>query len=325
MSNLMPSITTGLSPDISPDGLKASQRLDSMMVGNPEAMKRQAVAAVANELDNYLDVPAFKEFVADLEAQGCPDISKVSEMIAATIVDGWALGSNNNIISDAANEAIAEYFEMEQADYGGEFTEWDDPFEQSEVMAERFMENWGFLCEDEEYPDFDELENVVELMKPVLGMWVEAQYRVTQQMLADNDIKEVALFRGMGWGADSERYPPDYLRVLGDEMLESGESETNASLIVELDGSAAASWTTDPAIAVNFGSSDQERANGEWSYVAAVVESTVPANKIFSLPLSGTGCLGEKEVVVIASEGQVTMNLDAYQKPGYDLSNILRR
>jgi hypothetical protein len=112
----------------------------------------------------------------------------------------------------------------------------------------------------------------------VLGSFLNAQYSATQDYLKSAGITSIELFRGMN--VSSGVY---------------AEIKANDYGVQELSTRPLTSWSTNDATAIKFGESD----NGIF------LKATIPADRIFSLPLTGVGCLNEQEVVVLGGRDNV--------------------
>jgi hypothetical protein len=121
---------------------------------------------------------------------------------------------------------------------------------------------------------------------------VDAMYAHTQEVLAASDIKELTVFRGMHFHADDPE-PPEALKPLiptsWEETTPGHPRDTNPQA-VEIDLNPISSFS------VNSHSAEDFAGGGVRGLVFA---TTVPAERVFSLPSTGLGCLREGEVVVI--------------------------
>lgn len=118
----------------------------------------------------------------------------------------------------------------------------------------------------------------------VLQSFVNAQYAATQQYFAAKGIKEVTLFRGI----EGEQFRSEY---------DDADSQTEK---VELLMRPLSSWSTSPTEA-NFFAGSGDRSG-------TLLKAKFKAEDIFSIPLTGVGCLMENEVVVKSGSvmGQMT-------------------
>lgn len=116
---------------------------------------------------------------------------------------------------------------------------------------------------------------------PAVQAYVDATYEATQLFLRDNDVEEVTLYRGVRW--DDFQDVPEDLVAAASEVGGGGVGDFNP----------VSSWSTSQSTAEGFMAGSLDDAPG------ALLEATVPAERIFSTPLSGPGCLNEYEVVTI--------------------------
>jgi len=116
----------------------------------------------------------------------------------------------------------------------------------------------------------NQMDEVVEKHGATLEAFLGAQYSATQAFLEKNEVTEVTLFRGMNVGAVS---PTD-----STPRIPIGDN-------VEVAMRPLSSWTT-----------REDTANGFGTHIFT---STLPAERIFSLPTTGFGCRLEDEVVVL--------------------------
>lgn len=127
---------------------------------------------------------------------------------------------------------------------------------------------------------------------PIIKAFLTAQYDATQKLLQEQGITEIRLYRGLSGIADSEYQ--EYVQG----KQEQGESFTTAARANPL-----SSWTTEFSVAEDFA----VRMNDDWNGV--VLEATIPAANIFSIPMTGFGALVEREVVVIGRDQEVSVIL----------------
>ena len=104
--------------------------------------------------------------------------------------------------------------------------------------------------------------------------FLESSYEATQAMFAEHGITEVTLYRGV-------------------EKSEADHGVNTLSM------RPLSSWSTDPQIAHKFAVSETDEAR---VYVARV-----PVSKILSTAVTGIGCLGEGEAVVLGGRQEVNV------------------
>ena len=105
----------------------------------------------------------------------------------------------------------------------------------------------------------------------VLKSFVRAQYDATQKYLASKGIKKVTLYRGMQ-------------DITIEDYGDGSEVKTVEVLLRPL-----SAWSTDAKEAETFAGRGSN---------SVVIKATIPAQDIFSIPLTGVGCLKENEVVI---------------------------
>jgi hypothetical protein len=131
----------------------------------------------------------------------------------------------------------------------------------------------------------------------VYRSFVRAQYDATQRLLAEAGITEMTLVRGTTnedrWSL-RDPFPQQFQvheRIPGD-VISSTFSMTDATIRTR----PISSWSTSLRTAYDFTGS------------GTMIVSRVPADRIFSTPVTGVGCLAETEIVVLATpdlEGRI--------------------
>jgi hypothetical protein len=123
-----------------------------------------------------------------------------------------------------------------------------------------------------------------------LRSFVRAQYSRTQAELAKAGITSVTLHRGMRWSSKSST--PAWAKTSDGKMQAVG----SVAEVKQSDWRPLSSWSHSTSEANNFYSGDG---------TGIQVKASVPASMILSTPRTGSGCLGEKEWVVLSNPGQV--------------------
>lgn len=140
---------------------------------------------------------------------------------------------------------------------------------------------------------------------------VVAQYRLTQQWLADHNIKEVTVYRGLAFWNGHEELDPyfDAFRppqpTVGHprqhrwtpQWVPVDDIDTNGHATITATGDQPMSSYSDSYDVAHIFASNPERENGY------ILSTTVPAERIVSMPRTGMGCLTEREVVVLSGPG----------------------
>jgi hypothetical protein len=110
----------------------------------------------------------------------------------------------------------------------------------------------------------------------VYEAFLSAQYGATQQFFKDNNISSLEIYRG----------------VVGNDIPIGSD--------VEVSTRPLSSWSTDRNTANWFASPENVPASEADKYVAgAIFHAIVPASQVLSLPITGVGCYGENEVVLL--------------------------
>jgi hypothetical protein len=128
----------------------------------------------------------------------------------------------------------------------------------------------------------------------VYGAFLSAQYDATQKFLSDNKISSVEIYRGFtAQGSNIERLP------FGDN--------------VDVTTRPLSSWSTSENVASWFASPDNTPPEfADKTSVGAMFHSIVPASQILAFPITGIGCYGEDEVVLLGG----TMKTDSSEWTG---------
>ena len=108
--------------------------------------------------------------------------------------------------------------------------------------------------------------------KKLLTVFLKAQYSQTQEYLKKKGITKMAVYRGYG-----------------SDELRSELGDSDREIVDTLELRPLSSFSVDPKIASGFG--------------LVVMESVVNAEDIIALPLTGSGCLGESEAIVLGRSG----------------------
>jgi HK97 family phage portal protein len=114
-----------------------------------------------------------------------------------------------------------------------------------------------------------------------LRAFTGAEYDATQEWLKLEGVENVTAYRGMFFEGDSSPFDVGTFQ----------EHITSNPLT---------SWSTDYDTAANFGSKDMGTVSGGYG-TGTILATTIPASRILSVPRTGSGCLGEAEMVVVGS------------------------
>ena len=117
--------------------------------------------------------------------------------------------------------------------------------------------------------------------------FLRAQYDSTQSFFQRVGVTKIPLYRGMRW--DEESFAkPEWAKKNGETQIELRP---------------LSSWTYDKKIANDFATDQGAEKNGN----GIILEATIPISRILSLPITGVGCLHEKEVVVLGGKEKVNI------------------
>ena len=118
--------------------------------------------------------------------------------------------------------------------------------------------------------------------------FLRAQYDNTQQFFKDNGITEVPLFRGFNFNRSI---------AAGQPLPDWVQKGTDQSISLR----PLSSFSYDVPTAVKFATADY------WSTRNAVIAGVVPASQILSTAVTGNGCLGEFEMLVLGGTHKWTV------------------
>lgn len=131
--------------------------------------------------------------------------------------------------------------------------------------------------------EFDDAPDITEEQRKVIRSVISAIYNATQHYYKSKGITHVAVWRGM---RDTEMRVP------------RGEVVADTSTMRPL-----SSWTTNGSMAKAFATSIQNKTLSEDEQQLldknVLIKAFVPIENVFSNPLTGFGCLGEDEVVLL--------------------------
>lgn len=234
---------------------------------------------------------------SDLKAQVAKELSEatgIPEDKCSEFVKQWAKSSNDaDMRSLAIQRDAALEFGTELSDFTkGRIRENQEARSEAiEREMERFDEDrtWAEESIDEASPQYHPLMESADQRK-----LLRAMYDSTQRSLAARGIKEVRMYRGVGFDGD----PEDWYHRMDDPI----EIETNA----------LESWSVGKGVGGDFA----VRAAAK-QVVGVQFETTVPAERILSCPVTGFGCLTEGEVLVLGGvEGDTAEIGQIYEAPG---------
>lgn len=138
----------------------------------------------------------------------------------------------------------------------------------------------------------DETRKVMDSFTPhqkLYDAFLSSQYEATQEAFKAQGIKEITLYRGV------------HLEIKPFQqgaLYETPEQASNG-FDIKFVSRPLSSWTTSVGVSQLFGG---EEKRGEKGYV---FKQAIPVKNIFSTPLTGIGCLNEREMVVLGGEQDV--------------------
>ena len=136
---------------------------------------------------------------------------------------------------------------------------------------------------------------ISDAQKKLLTVFLNAQYAQTQEYLNKKGIKKLTVYRG---------FTDDALEY---SLSNNGNFPEDGITDAELELRPLSSFSVDPRIA--------------WAFGQLVIESEIDAKDIIALPLTGSGCLNESEVIVLGRSG-LTGTIRAKNDFGKRLSKI---
>lgn len=118
---------------------------------------------------------------------------------------------------------------------------------------------------------------ISDAQKKLLTVFINAQYAQTQEYLNKKGIKKLTVYRG---------FTDDALEY---SLSNNGDFPKDGVPDAELELRPLSSFSVDPRIA--------------WAFGQLVIESEIDAKDVIALPLTGSGCLNESEVIVLGRSG----------------------
>lgn len=203
--------------------------------------------------------------------------------IISDIIHTWAISANNsNPVALSIQHEARQMFGLEEA------VGWSGGVRESEgnpSFTARTASRKGSMTDAE----FDDAPDVTPEQRKIIRSVISAIYDATQHYYKSKGITHVAVWRGM---RDTD------MRVGRGEML--AETSTMRPL---------SSWTTSGTMAKAFATTVQNKTLSEEEQNVLdkniLIKAFVPVENVFSNPLTGFGCLGEDEVVLLGRPTQV--------------------
>lgn len=209
------------------------------------------------------------------------------------VIDSWAQDSHARVVSVALQQAVQRRFgTADMPAWEPLIGEWDDE------DLDRRVDPFGPMRTLD-----DSNVGWVETADPFLDAYVEEQYAITQGWLADHGVDRLVVHRGMFWEVDPgdvHEAPYPGARHAVEKIRQHDGSTWVDGDDVPATGSPLTAWSTSSLIAERFATRHLPRGGQRLSLV---MSAQVPADRVFSTPHTGLGCLNEREVVVIGGPG----------------------
>lgn len=247
------------------------------------AAKTQVQDSIAAQLEGDED---FKSLVAALDPYGdwaaefepggsMPTAGTVEKQVAALATATWARTSGDT-------DPIALQFQIAaEREFGLDA----NPFVHEAFDSILRDEQDRGLAEGDAYRN---REIFTDQQMSGARKFLRAQYDLTQAMFADAGITHVYGYRGMAWQPGTE---PADVRGLMDARYERGHGL--AAGVVAVQGNPLSSWST------SFGTSTMFASKYD---IHAIVGTKIDVRRVLSTPLTGLGCLNEREMVVLGGD-----------------------
>jgi hypothetical protein len=232
----------------------------------------------------WLDTP-FVDMLAEIGTVarwGTPEADRMLNLAtAAELVHAWAESATAALsvaLAAAAVQTVPWVYPTSKLD------NWLDDTKPHEIEELHGGEGW-------DPGDVQEFLN----RNPVVGAVAQTIYDDTQAWLADHGIDEITLFRGMHG---------ETVRAIG-----------TGPEVTELDSNPLSSWSFSYNEAANF-ADPKWLGHEDTDQPGLIVEATIPAARIFSIPHTGIGAHKEAEMVVLGGTHPVLVR--SYWGTSYD-------
>jgi hypothetical protein len=150
-----------------------------------------------------------------------------------------------------------------------------------EVATKTFnLQNTAEWTSTNQYSSKAQVADEIKNNGKIYEAFLTSQYDATQQFFKDRNISSLEIYRGVIATDPSEKLP-------------TGDN-------VEVTARPLSSWSTSEDTASWFASADNAPAVHADKYLdGAIFHAIVPASQVFALPITGIGCYGENEVVLL--------------------------
>lgn len=226
----------------------------------------------------------FKSGISFFDIDTPEGIREARAAIASDIIHTWAISANNsNAVALAIQHEARKMFGLDEAVgwYGRVRGPRSGVNIDSAVPVEQRAE-LGDLA-------FDDAPDLTERQRQVVRSVIQSIYDATQHYYKSKGITHVAIWRGMK-GTPEMAVPRGELAERTVSMRPLSSWTTNSSMAQTF----ATALTSTKKLGID--SSEQEQSIYDQNLI---MKAYVPVEQIFSNPLTGFGCLGEDEVVLL--------------------------
>jgi len=217
-------------------------------------------------------------------------LTDLREDAVSKLVTSWARSSNDhNVASMAMQVSAVKEFNLKGT------TEFDDARDGNGLSYD-FIDNEGI-----HHTFADQVQDEVAKNGDMYQAFLRAQYDNTQQFFKDNGITQVTAYRGFdftGRTSESAEGPieesPEFPKWADPERQDDIDDSTETwTADVSLRPLSAFAYNRDSAVLFSGPHGIAMPGTG------AIISGVIPASRILSTALTGNGCLGEKELVVL--------------------------
>jgi hypothetical protein len=244
-------------------------------------IQKESITTIAFSPEKPLKLTDSLVGIADASTEEGQTLLK--NALISDIIQTWAISANNaNPVALAIQNIAREMFNLDSA------IGWNPGITRKVGDGPDLVSGAiGAVSIDEKTPDmlpheFDGAPILPEEQKKVIRNILQAMYDATQKYFEEKGITHVPVWRGMRV-SDSSMVPKDYEQIASTAIMRP-----------------LSSWTFSTAIANQFafmGAGELiDRLDDDR---AVVMKGFVPVSDIFSIPVTGFGCLGEDEAVLL--------------------------
>lgn len=243
----------------------------------------ERMRARAGNAEQFRKEYEYTSGVSFLDINTPEGIREARAAIISDIIHTWAISANNsNPVALSLQHEARQMFGLDEAvGWSGGVREQEGIPSFTAVPASRK----GSMTDAE----FDDAPDITPEQRKIIRSVVSAIYDATQHYYKSKGITHVAVWRGM---RDT------------DMRVGRGEISADTSTMRPL-----SSWTTNGTMAKAFATTVQNKTLSEDEQQVLdgniLIKAFVPVENVFSNPLTGFGCLGEDEVVLLGRPTQV--------------------